>query len=719
MSRGYKGKNFIPNYQRQSRGRGRGVFQGGSRGRLSNGDVVSINQGGSNANQRPANSVATQQVSDVPVGDTSASSRKGGRRPRRKSNSKNKKKNKLGKPTKLVLDVKTTDYKRSRTNYFSPPFGPLQEVYHYLKPRMRQYFNDYCRSQATSKINDNFEFFYQSFAFRVSELYLSKIWVYASPHRFISGHYDQIKAILNSTQPLIKEMIQDVSQFVGNFELHDKNWTNKFPLLTVSHHWLQAAYGYASKAPYKHLNQRRGLTAKRMSHLPIVITPVLDVWPIPVELCDKLDESGEVEGWDLLESSTRAKDVKKSLYLQNWFDPDAEDDGAEETVDLTEVTIYYFNGMIDPTPEIHDWIEIPTGVDNTTFEYHIGEANPFEVHPTLRQKPNKKENQRPCLTRFYPWRTTHRTNDAFLIQFNCEFLRDTYNEILAREGVEDISMPLASNLLQLIGSEIDCFMDYWDAQFITPAGEQLEGFGFYKRFALSTPDYWDKSIVNSIASGVIKIEYKDEAGDIVRERLPMRLRYKLPLWWHAYEDFEDLNEMSGFLNPTTGFVKNEDLLPGDDPEQKEESKYDIERHWWKWVMAGVYPRWCPYRSISTHIESHWSSACASVQLDFLKNEVPVEQYRIPDFSGSSVQLSRLFRVGQAENLAHVTDSTTGEIINGFVLTDRANWIHPSRFGPWDKDFTFVSHFQGLDQVRRIKDLIGSFFPQSAWTIKNE
>lgn len=717
MSSRYQGRNFDPNYTKRGRGRGRGRSQRGSLYGQTGSDVFGQNPGRGSATSMPANSEAAKRVSDVPVESTSAQSRKGGRRPRRKSNPHTKKKTKLGKPTKLALDVKTTDYKRARTNYFSPPFGPLQEVYHYLKPRMTQYFNDYCRSLASKKINYNYEFFYQSFAFRVSELYLSKVWLYASPHRFISGHYDQIKAILNSTQPLIKEMIQDVSQFVGDFELHDKLWTNKFPLLTVSHHWLQAAYGYVSKPPYKHLNQRKGLISKRMSHLPLVITPVYEIWPIPNELCDEYAEEDEQEGWDLLVSSTRALDVKKSIYLQNWFDPNAdEDDEADALVDLNKVTIYYFNGMIDPTPNIHDWIEIPTGADNTVFDYHIGEKNPDEVHPTLKQQPSK-ELQRPCLTRFFPWRTTHRTEQGFIIQFNCEFLQDSYNEILAREGVENISMPLASVLLQLIGCEIDCFLDYWDARFVFEVGSAFPEFGFRKSFAVREPNYWNHAFVNLLASGVVKIEYEDESGDIVREKLPMHLRYKLPLWWHAYTDFEELNEMNGFLNPNTGFEeKNENE---EEPQQRDQLKYDIERHWWKWVMAGIYPRWCHYRHISMHLESHWSSACASVQLDFLKNEVPVEHYRMPDSSGSSALFSRIFKVGQSENLMHVTTLNPGELVNAFILTDRANWIHPSKFGPWNRDFVYVSHFEGLDQVRRIKDIISSFFPQSAWTIKNE
>lgn len=717
MSRGYKGRNFDPNYTKRGRGRGRGSFQGSPQQRFYASDVSGLNQGMGNANQRPANSGVAQHVSDVPVGGSSAQSRKGGRRPRRKSNPSTKK-NKLAKPTKLALDVKTIDYKRARTNYFSPSFGPLQEVYHYLKPRMNQYFNDYCRSCSMTMITYSYQFFYQSFAFRVAELYLSKVWVYSSPQRFVSGHYDQIKGILNSIQPLIKEMVRDVSQFVGNFELHGRLWTNKFPLLTISHHWLQAAYGYASKGPYKHKNQRKGLTAKRMSHLPLVITNVLEIWPIPLRLLDQLEEE-DTAGWNLLTSSSRSEDVSKSLHLQNWYFPAAEDDEADALVDLDEITVYTFNGMIDPSPEIWDWIEIHTGVDPTTFEYHVGEDNPDEVHPTLKQKPSK-ELQRPCLTRFFPWRTTHRTKSGFIIQFNCEFLKDTYNEKLAREGVEDMSMPLASVLLQLIGCEIDCFMDYWNAEFVLGDDSPLPGITFRKTFAVREPKYWSHDIVNKICAGIIKITYVNEDNEEVVEKLPMRLRYKLPLWWHAYDDFDELNEMNGFLNPETGFdEKGDDEESASEPTQKDAFKYDVERHWWKWVMAGIYPRWCHYRVICQDLECHWSSACASVQLDFLKNEVPVEDYKTPDSSGSSAQLSRIFKNGQSEILVHTAELNAGELINSFIITDRANWIHPSRVGTWSKDYVYVSQFEGLDQVRRIKDIINSFFPQSAWTIKNQ
>jgi len=704
----YRGRRFDPNYRNRGRGRG-GNFAASSNSFQSEGG--NINPVGRNANQTQPTTVRNmggKQVSmdgvEPSVAAKSSGKKKGGRRPKKKNfQASGSKQNKLGKTTKLSLDTKTIDFRRSRTNYFCPPFGPLQEVYHYLKPRMRQYFNDYARSIQTDILNYSFEFFYQSFAFRVSELYLSKIWLFAAPDRFLSAHYDQIKGLLNSIQPLIKEMIQDVSQYLGNFELHDKFWVNKFPLLVMSHHWLQAAYGYCSPLPFKHLNQREGLRAVEMSHLPIVITKVGDNWPIRQDMLEVLaDGSVNYLSFNINPDSNLAC----SLYLQQWL--------LEECNprDINNLTFYLFNGMVNPGDDIYDWLNIPTNVNNAQFDYHVGEDNPLEVHPTLFQA-QANFVTRPVLTRFFPWRTSGRTKSHFIIQFNCEFLRDTYNAKYSREGVEDISMPLASTLLQLIGCEIDSWLDYWGAEFIAPVGDPAlnNWLKFKWKFAIREPGGFDFNTLNGIAAGTVLVQYVSDGGVPTREPLPMRLRYKLPLWYHAYRDFDTLNEMNGFFHPVDGV--------GDDGNVIDDDQYDIEYHWWRWCMAGIYPRWCPYRIIISDLETHWNSASQNVQLDFLKTEIPVSTYKMPDFSGSSVQISRWYTSGQSENIVHLTDSPEGELNNGFIITDRANWIHPTTVGPWNRDFTWLTHFEGLDQVRKIKDIIATFFPQSAWTISND
>lgn len=698
----YKGKNYDPNYYTRTRGR-QNASNGPSNsdGRAPNPVISNVNQSQPSDSSERKTKPGQTQVKSGASEPSGTNKRKGGRN-RRKKSSKNSGNqiNKLGNPTKLVLDVKTVDFRRSRTNYFAPPFGPLQEIYHYLKPRLRQYYNDYLRSLQSNQVNYNYEFFYQAFAYRISELYLSKIWLYAAPDRFLSAHYDQIKAILNSTQPVIKEMVQDVSDFVGNFELHDKIWENKFPLLVVSHHWLQAAYGNCSALPWKHLNHRIGLRAIDMSHLPLVITPVGDWWPfgenqVPVD-ADNLP--------NYLTWPTDAAAVAASRYIQDW-------QYGQNPVDLNKITMYMFNGMVDPGDRIFDWIAIPTNRNINAFDYHVGEDNPLEVLPTFHQGRNGNL-QRPCLTRFFPWREASRTKSAFIIQFNCEFLKASYNDRYTREGVESISMTLAATLLQLIGSEIDSWMDYWAAEFVLLANPPRipNDVFFNKKFTLTEPEGWDQDMVNLIIHGDVQVSYISDSGIKVRTELPMRLRYKLPLWWHAYDDFEGLNNMTGFLHPDEGVDEDGDPV--------DENQYDVESNWWKWVMAGIYPRWQPYRWIMADLESHLSAAASNVQLDFLRTELPISQYKMPDYNGSSVQLSRFYISGQSENISHLTDSPHGEIVNGFVITDRANWVRPTRLGPWNKDFTWLTHFEGLDQVRKIKDLIGTFFPQTAWTISN-
>lgn len=664
---------------------------------ISTSDAKVPNPVSSTPNQAPQSGkgVSSDNKSEM----SGATKRKGGRgRRKKKSMPSGNSKNKLGNPTKLALDVKTIDFRRSRANYFCPPFGPLQEVYHYLKPRMRQYYNDYCRSLRSENVNYSYEFFYQSFAYRISELYLSKIWLFAAPDRFLSAHYDQIKALLNSTQPMIKQMVQDVSKFIGNFELHDKFWVNKFPLLVVSHHWLQAAYGFCSTPPIRHLNSRRRMRTIDMSNLPIVITPIPETWPFTNDTLGAL-VTGEP---DFLTCRDYDHDMLFSRTIQDWL---------QYPVDINKITIYLFNGMIDPTPTIHDWILIPTNADPNRFQYLVDEDNPLELHPTLFQG-NRDEVQRPCLTRFFPWRTALRSKSAFIIQFNCEFLRSTYNSKLAREGLENITMSLAATLLQLIGSEIDTWMHYRNARFVLPANLPHNGEIMFKNeFAVTQPEGWDKRLVNNIIYNVVLIQWTDDSGQVIREPFPIHLKYKLPLWWHAYSEFDELNEMNGFLHPIDGYDDVDNII---DPNQ-----YDVCRHWWKWCMAGIYPRWQPYRHIVQNVEAHLTSAIAHVQLDFLKGEIPVSNYKTPDFSGSSVQLSRIWIKGQSENIEHLTDSPEGEIINGFVITDRANWIPPTHVGPWDRDFTWLTHFEGLDQVRRIKDIISTFFPQTAWSIANQ
>jgi len=713
MSRrgGYQGRNYDENYRKRGRGRGRNSnprsFQPNRfpPQRNSQSDGISTNPVNSNAIQSPpTGNRSEKQVNPVPVAGAGAFKRKGRKSPRKKNNPPGNAKPKLGQQTNLVLNIKTVDYRHSCTNYFSPPFGPLQEVYHYLIPRMRQYFNDYIRSQSVEMINYSFEFFYQSFAFRVAELYLSKIWLFAAPERFLSAHYDQIKAILNSTQPLIKEMIHDVSNFIGNFELAGEYWQNKFPLLVVSHHWLQAAYGYASAEPFEHDNSGVGLASTVMSSLPIMITHVGEHWPFPPAM---LDDLGDGEGLDLLRSRNRDDDIALSLFLQDW-----QANNSPNPVAINDITLYLFNGMINPDKKkIHAWMRIPTNRNNNAFDYHVGEGSDRDVHPTLEQVVDD-DITRPCLTRFFPWRESHRSKSPFIIQFNCEFLRDNYNDKMSREGIEALSMPLAATLLQLIGSEIDTWMDYHGAWFIVPAQPPVpDHLTFRKRFALRTPRGFNHSIVNKITAGEIRVEYYDAANKIKRVALPMRLRYKLPLWWHAYEDFNALNEMEGFLNPDNDI--------DDEGEFVNEYLYDIERHWWKWCMAGVYPRWQPYRYIVEHVECHWGAARTAVQLDFLRQEVPVTNYRAPDFSGSSLQLSRIFKSEHSENIRHLEKNTDGELAIAFIITDRANWIWPTVLSPVTKRFCWLTHFEGIDQVRRIKDTIASFFPQSAWTISNQ
>jgi len=692
---GYKGKNFDPNYRNRGRGRGNNLNVPRAQDSSFNSDGFAVNSSGSNANQTvPAGNNSGRQVSDEKIDVSSASKRKSRRNPRKKKKnlSGGTKTTKLAKSTKLALDVKVVDFRRSKTNYFCPSFAPLQEVYFYLKPRMNQYFNDYIRSISSTRINFNYEFFYQSFAYRVSELYLSKIWLYSAPERFLSAHYDRIKSILNSTQPLIKEMVQDVSEFIGNFELHDKQWVNKFPLLVVAHHWLQSAYGYTSELPFEHKNQAVGLSALRMTHLPIVITPIVDDWPIPLGWLD-LNADGSP---NYLSSAVQADDIRCSLRIQHW-----DRAGAQN---LNKVTLYYFNGMVDPA-DLHAWHQIPTNRDVNNFDYHVAENNEKEVHPTFACQPDANP-MRPCLTRFFPWREATRTKSGHIIQFNCEFLRCRYNDRYIRGGLEDISMSLASTLLQLIGCEIDNFMDYWGAEFIIP-----NGFKFKKSFAIKEAAGFSFEFVNSVILGNILIEYTDDSKTVVREHLPTRLKYKLPLWWHAYDDFDTLNDMTGFLHPDNGYDDNGVRVDDDE--------YDIERHWWKWCMAGIYPRWSPYRIITENLECHWIDASSNVQLDFLKSEMPIDHYRVPDSNGSSAQLSRHFIKDQSENIYALESLSIGEMTTAFILTDRANWISPVHLGPWNSEFTWLTHFEGLDQQRRIRDIISSFFPQSAWTISNQ
>jgi len=600
------------------------------------------------------------------------------------------------------LKIVAVDYSKRRPIFYSPTFGPLEEAYALIKPRMDTYYLDFMRGRNSGQHDNNYRLFYQNFAFRLSELYLAKLWLFNSPNRLLDANFAKIRELLVVKFPVIKEFFSDVSSFIGDFILFKQKWVNRLPLVIIAHHWLQAGYGKIT-SDY-HCNNFHGLgcNLKQYGDLPILLTPIL-AWPYsPAQLGGQNDADGNVITYPrwLLDRGIQDGIIRSSKLLN----PRVVD---IIHTDYRKCSFYLFNCMICPAHTWLDYFRFPShqGVDPRQIDFY---RNP-DVHEEVFLIPHQPENYldtSSMFLRMFPWRNSFRQNSPFIIQFNCHFIKHFGLDTRAKVGIEDYTPSISRSLAYLIGGEIDDYMQREGLVWYFNAGMEIE------LFLSKLDSVTDVNVLRDILVGNIRTVYYDENHEAVIKPLSLRLLYKLPLYFHAIVDAHELDNMDGFLHlieeATNGI-----------PHPPFRNRYNIARHWWRWCMAGILPRWVPAKVMNSRVSGHFDWARDKIQLDFLRKNLRVEDYNVPSFSGSPLQLSFLFEEDECENLFCAHKCTPAEASSGFIVTDRICTLGDRFRLDIIESFPYRFCIQGDGEKRKINDLTASYFPQDIWSVKGQ
>jgi len=599
---------------------------------------------------------------------------------------------------KANLNVSAVDLHRGYPRYYVPAFGPMEEFYELLIPRLKGLKKDYLKGAFRKRPTElGASMFYRSYLFRLTELYLGKIWLFNGSERFRSMHYDQVKALLNGTYLLSSSLRDDISNFIGDFVLFDGNWMNVVPLVSLSHHWLQASYMPSTNSAWRYNNV--GGAAPALSDLPLILTPPTEEWPVPVALYGHVDQAPM-----LLDGYDDAANELITEFILNWTDVDNNHPGNSAP---QSCTFYRFNNIVDPSDDWASWLAIPPGrgAGLTTW---IGQSY-MEAFPILDF--NKKVARRPMLTRFFPWRISYREKVPFIVQFNCEFLSGKYFDQHGIEPLRHIAMGISMTLRTIIGSEIDRWVNLRSAEFVVRVPYRDGHMTVGSRFNFSSEDILiTRDVVSGIANGSILVRWRDKGKNLRLEPLPIILRMKLPLWWHAYVDDDELDDMDGFFDFEDGWDAEK---PGFKLPQLTDN-YDLHLHFWKWCLAGIVPRWVPYRFLSAAVSNHVNTRSSFIQLDLLKDILNVEEYRFPSFKGSSLQLSEIYKSDDADIIGHSDDVAVFESFSAFLITDRANALSKYTPGPYLTTSQFLYSWEGEDQRRQIMNIVNSYFEHTIW-----
>jgi len=511
-------------------------------------------------------------------------------------------------------------------------------------------------------------------------------------------HYDQIKALLNGTYLLSSSLRDDISNFIGDFRLYDGLWMNVVPLVSLSHHWLQASFMPSSNTAWRYENTGGG--AHDLSDIPIILTPPNELWPIPAALYG-FDDVNELT---LLDGATDEANYAITEHILDWTSVDNDHPGNSTP---ESCRFYRFNGIADPSANWATWLAQPTGrgVGLTSW---VGRSE-LEIFPVFEY--DEDLAQRPMLIRLFPWRLSYREKLPFIIQFNCEFLSGKYFDQHGIEPLRHIAMPISLMIRTIIGSEIDRWVNLREAEFVVPIRARGVNRDVGSKLNFSAENILiNFDTVSGIVSGNINVRWRDKSDNLRQEPLPLILRMKLPLWWHAYIDHDELDEMDGFFDYENGFDPRN---PGVRLDALDD-RYDIFKHFWKWCLAGILPRWVPYRHISSAISNHMNTRSSFVQLDLLKDILKMQEYRFPSFNGSSLQLSELYKKDDADVIGHSEDVALFDSVTAFIVTDRANALSKYCAGPYQTTSQFLYSWEGENQRRQIMNIVNSYLEHTIW-----
>jgi len=598
------------------------------------------------------------------------------------------------------LRIVAVDYTERRNLFYTPTFGPLEEVYSLIRPRMDMFYLDFMRSRNSGADDLNYKLFYQNFAFRLTEIYLAKLWLYNSPNRLLDANFAKIRELLVVKFPVIKEFFSDVASFIGDFILFEAKWINRLPLVIIAHHWLQAGYGKITNDYHRNNFHGLGCNIKQYGDLPILITPFRE-WPFPfAQIGGLLDAAGNILEYPYMLTDRNALDgyIRTNRILNPRL-------GDSSHFDYRDCSFYLFNCMVSPTPTWLDYFGFPqhAGVDPFQVDFYRNPDSQEEVFPIPFQ-PEIIQDTASMFLRMFPWRVSFREKSPFIIQFNCHFVKHFGLDENSSIGIEDYTPSISRSLAYLIGAEIDDHMRSQGLKWYLAAGIEAE-------FQLSNLDVVrDMSIFREIAVGNVRTVYYDENGESVVERLALRYLYKLPLYYHAIVDAREIDNMDGFLH------LREEAVNGV-PTNEFRNRYDLARHWWRWCMAGILPRWVPASVMSSRVDGHFDWARSKIQLDFLRKNLKVEDYVIPSSVGSPLQLSYLFKQDEVENLYCVHKCTSAEASSGFIVTDRICALSGRFRYDVVRNYPYRFSIRGGGEARKIQDLTAAYFPQEIWTIR--